>query len=382
MNTFTESFPNIVSKFSTDNNNEELNLDFNNLSNKEKQILVKLIRDNEEKLRASSNEENINEPILNKENRRFTVFPIQYQNLWDSYKKQEALFWKAEEIDFSRDYDDFQKLNKDEQHFIKMILAFFAASDGIINFNLRERFLNEVEIMEAQVTFSWQMMMENIHGLTYSLMLDNIIKDPEEKHRLFNAIDTIPSVKRMADWAFKWIESDKPFAYRVVAFAIIEGVFFSGAFAAIFWLKRYRTNGQYFLNGLIKSNEFIARDEGMHCEFGCELYKLLNRKLTKDEIYEIMDEGVNISKEFINDAIPCKLIGMNVELMSQYIEYIGDRLLTMLGYDKKYNTKNPFDWIETIGYVRKTNFFENRPSEYQSAHNNNIEKKFTKLDIF
>lgn len=377
--------------------NKDKKLNIKKLTPKEKQFLIyissifeertceikninqKIIESNENK--TEFNYDHL-EPILNKENMRFTIFPIKYPKIWELYKKQQSLFWKAEEIDFSKDYDDFKKLNADEQHFIKMVLAFFAASDGIINFNLRERFLNEVQIMEAQVAYSWQMMMENIHNENYTQMLENIVKDPKEKEKLFNAISTVQSVKLMADWAFKWIESSKSFAYRLVAFAIIEGVFFSGAFASIFWLKRYRTKGQHFLNGLIKSNEFISRDEAMHYEFACELYKLLEHKLPKEEIYKIMDEAIGISKIFTNDAIPCKLIGMNNDLMHQYIEYIGDRLLVMLGYPKKYNKENPFDFIVTMGLPRKSNFFEMRSTDYQSAYTNNIERKITRLDKF
>ena len=637
---------------------------------------------------------NSNEPILSQENRRFTIFPIKYQSIWDLYKKQQSLYWRAEEIDFSKDYDDFKKLNKDEQHFVKMILAFFAASDGIVNFNLRERFLNDVQIMEAQVAYGWQMMMESIHCVSadtqiltdhgyhkiidllekkinvwngkefsetivkytgdsvlyrakltngmkldctpnhkwfieknkydreivftnnlkvgdiiynydlpivdvedsdnfynpyihgfycgnddnnfnifitknnrqicdnifkesiqivnenngyrcdvtgkinkdkffvptnysintklkwleglcnsdkgrivydhdkfviqiinknldflhniqlmlttlgincnishnrlckndrsnnhyltlynynnlvnlgfkidkitkiqsnsrlrfnsnpeiikiqsitklkgihktfcfcennehagifngiltgqsevYSQMLENIVKNPQEKNKLFNAIENVDSVKLMAEWAFKWIESTKSFAYRLVAFAIVEGIFFSGAFAAIFWLKKYRAKGKHFLNGLIKSNEFIARDEGMHVEFACALYKLLIHKLSKEDVYVIMDEAIKIAQLFTNDAIQCKLIGMNTDLMSQYIEYIGDRLLVMLGYPKKYLKKNPLDFMETIGLSRKSNFFETRSTEYQSAHNSNNtnERKIIRLDKF
>ncbi len=341
-------------------------------------------------LMSTNNQENLRnefnydmyENILNKENKRYTIFPIKYPKLWDLYKTQQSLFWKAEEIDFSKDYDDFKKLNDDEQHFIKMVLAFFAASDGIINFNLRERFLNDVQIVEAQVVYAWQMMMENIHGDVYSQMLDNIVKNPIEKNKLFNAIETVPSVKSMADWAFKWISSTKSFAYRLIAFAIVEGIFFSGAFASIFWLKRYRAKGEHFLNGLIKSNEFISRDEGQHTLFACELYKLLEYKLPKEEVHNILDEAIQISHSFTNDAIPCKLIGMNNELMSQYIEYIGDCLLVQLEYPKKYNKKNPFDFMETIGFSRKVNFFEQRSSEYQSAHSINNERKIVRLDKF
>ena len=687
------------------NLNDPNAVDLTNLStNLDDNIAVDLTN-----LSTSNLDDNI-EPILNKENRRFTVLPIKYQSVWDLYKKQQSLFWKAEEIDFSKDYDDFKKLDEDEKHFVKMILAFFAASDGIVNFNLRERFLNDVQIIEAQTAYAWQMMMEGIHCVSgntkimtdsgyhkiidlvnkninvwngkefsetqvkytgdsvlyrvtlsngmildctpdhkwflskgnhtqlkkhtkeivftenlkindiiydynlpiidtkdidnfknpyvhgffcgngyysnnlpmiylygdrmklidyfntsivrkttsgykfcisdkinkdkyfvpinyskytkikwleglcdnngyinyctnktdtsilifntnllflqnvqlllttlgihsniktstnhknillkeinvqkydkgymlyletyyvkklgsigfnpkrlnikfnnisnhknnkikiksviklqgihktfcfceekehagifngiltgqsevYSQMLENIVKNPNERIKLFNAIETVNSVKLMAEWAFKWIESKKSFAYRLVAFAIVEGIFFSGAFAAIFWLKKYRGKGKHFLNGLIKSNEYIARDEGMHVEFACALYKLLLQKLPKDEIYSIMDEAIDIALLFTNDAIQCKLIGMNSELMSQYIQYIGDRLLVMLGYPKKYFKKNPFGFMESIGLAKKVNFFENRSTDYQSAHNpnNRTERKILRLDKF
>jgi ribonucleotide reductase beta subunit family protein with ferritin-like domain len=324
------------------------------------------------------------EPILNEENVRFTIFPIKYDSIWKSYKKQLEAFWKAEEIDFGSDHDDFTSLSSDEQEVIKMILAFFAASDGIVNFNLRERFLNEVKIMEAQVAYGFQLMMENIHNETYSLMLQNIISDPNERERLFNAIKTVPCIKSMADWAFKWIESPTSFAFRVVAFAIIEGVFFSGAFATIFWVKKYRNKGKHFMNGLIKSNELIARDEGSHVDFACLLYSLLRHKLSSKLVYNMMEEAVQISINFSNDAIKCKLIGMNAELMNQYIKYIADRLLVSLGYAKLYNVENPFDFMETIGMIRKTNFFEHRPTEYKSAygHGNTMVKKITILEDF
>jgi ribonucleotide reductase beta subunit family protein with ferritin-like domain len=657
----------------------------------------------------SDDEIDRNEPILNPKNERFTIFPIQYHSVWNMYKVQMSAFWKAEEIDFTKDYDDFLNLSSDEQHFIKMILAFFAASDGIVNFNLRERFLKDVKIIEAQVAYGFQMMMESVHCVSantkimtengysriidlhdknikvwngkqfaktkvvytgdselhrielsngmyldctpehkwfirkgnkfhpeqcrmekiftkdlligdiisnyelpvvdtkdpnlfknpyihgffcgdgtyvnkypsidlygakkdllpyfgidddkvqqtdprrlrfyitnkinkqkydvpinystntklewfegycdsdgcisnnakktataiqitsinrdflrdvqlmlttlgintnikigkkeceklmpdgkegqklytckeiyvmyvtcssvkklmdlgfspkrlqiksdlnsfeqkklltvtsitkldgihktycfneplehagifngiltgqsevYSLMLENIVKDTDEKVKLFNAIETVPSVKLMADFAFKWIESPKRFAYRAVAFAIIEGIFFSGAFAAIYWLKKYRSNGKHILNGLIKSNEFIARDEGMHVNFACLLYSLLEHKLNANDIYEMMDEAITISKSFTNDAIQCKLIGMNVELMNDYIEYIADRLIVILGYQKKYNKTNPFEFMETIGLLNKTNFFEHRPTAYSSAHTkDNVAKR-------
>lgn len=308
------------------------------------------------------------EPILNEENRRFTLYPIKYPGIFELYKKQLSAFWKAEEIDFSNDYDDYLQLNDDEKHFIEMNLAFFAASDGIVNFNLSSRFLNDIKIMEGIVAYTYQMMMENVHSEVYSLMLDNIVKEPEKRRHLFNSIETVESVKMMADWAFKWIQSEKSFAHRVIAFATIEGVFFSGAFASIFWLKKYKSSGKRFLDGLIKSNEFIARDEGLHTDFACAIYSLLNYKLKFEEVTEIISEGVEIAKNFIGDALPVRLIGMNEGMMREYIEYVADRLIVALGYQKIYNSKNPFSFMETIGMVQKTNFFETRPTEYQSAH--------------
>lgn len=316
------------------------------------------------------------EPILDPKNARFTIQPIVYQSIWDMYKKQQNCYWKAEEIDFSKDYDDFCKLSSDEQHFVEMVLAFFAASDGIVNFNIRDRFLKEIQIIEAQTAYTWQMMQEGVHNESYSQMLTNIVKDSGKREYLFNAIKNVKSVKRMADWSFKVIDSPKSFAYRLLAFAIVEGVFFSGAFAAIFWLKKYRSKGEYFMNGLIKSNEFIARDEGLHVEFAILLYSHLKHKLPKSEVHAIMNEAVEISKQFTDDAIPCKLIGMNSNLMSQYIEYIADRLLVLLKYPKLYNSTNPFEFMETIGLAKKTNFFEQRSTDYQSANNtDNINKK-------
>lgn len=324
------------------------------------------------------------EPILSEDNVRFTMFPIKYHSVYKSYKEQQSAYWKAEEIDFSGDLDDYNTLTTDEQEVIKMILAFFAASDGIVNFNLRERFLNEIKIMEAQVAYGWQLMMENIHNESYSLMLQNIISDETERNKLFNAIKTVPSIKAMADWAFKWIESSQSFAFRVVAFAIIEGVFFSSAFATIFWVKKYRNKGKHFMNGLIKSNELIARDEGTHVEFACLLYSLLKHKLSSKLVYKMMEEAVEISMKFSNDMIKCKLIGLNSDLMTQYIKYVSDRLLVALGYNKLYKVENPFDFMETIGMIRKTNFFEHRPTEYQSAHGqaNKTIRKITILEKF
>ncbi|QKF93831.1 ribonucleoside diphosphate reductase small subunit [Fadolivirus algeromassiliense] len=327
--------------------------------------------------------ENDNEPILSENMRKFTALPIQYQNIWKKYKEQLASFWKAEEIDFSNDYNDFLTLNDNEKYFVEMILAFFAASDGIVNFNLSERFTKDVKNTEILFTYQFQTMMENVHSETYSLMLDNIVKDPHKKQFLFNAIKNVESVKLMADWAFKWIESSKSFSYRVIAFAIVEAVFFSGAFAAIFWLKKYKnknrdaSKGTPFMDGLIKSNKFISRDEGMHAAFACEVYSLLKNKLPQSEVNEILKEGVIVSQKFMTDALPVKLIGMSSQSMCDYIEYIGDRLLVMLGYKKIYNKKNPFKFMETIGLNDKTNFFESRPHEYQDAHIMNKGNKST-----
>jgi ribonucleoside-diphosphate reductase beta chain len=321
------------------------------------------------------------EPILDESNSRFTMYPIQYQGLWDLYQKQLSSFWKPQEIDFSKDYEDFVELSADEQHYIKRVLAFFAASDGIVNFNLSKRFLQEIKIMEAITCYTFQMMIEGIHSETYSLMLDNLIKDPTEKDHLFQSIKTVESVKKLGDWAMHWIESDLSFAHRVVAFAVVEGIFFSGAFASIFWLKRYKSNGRLFLQGLVKSNEFIARDEGMHVQFACEIYKLLEIKLSKEAVFEIIDDGVRVAKIFMKDALPIRLLGMNSESMEQYIECVADRLSMDLGYKKMYNTPNPFVFMETIGMLGKSNFFESRPTDYQSAFNQD-NKRTTNLETF
>jgi len=321
------------------------------------------------------------EPILDESNSRFTMYPIQYQGLWDLYQKQLSSFWKPQEIDFSKDYEDFVELSADEQHYIKRVLAFFAASDGIVNFNLSKRFLQEIKIMEAITCYTYQMMIEGIHSETYSLMLDNLIKDPTEKDFFFQSIKTVESVKKLGDWAMHWIESDLSFAHRVVAFAVVEGIFFSGAFASIFWLKRYKSNGRLFLQGLVKSNEFIARDEGMHVQFACEIYKLLETKLSKEAVFTLIDDGVKVAKIFMKDALPIRLLGMNSESMEQYIECVADRLSMDLGYKKMYNTPNPFVFMETIGMLGKSNFFESRPTDYQSAFNQD-NKRTTNLETF
>jgi ribonucleotide reductase beta subunit family protein with ferritin-like domain len=310
-----------------------------------------------------NNNTNQDNYLLNPNNNRLTIYPIENNIIWNEYKKQQAAFWTAEEIDFSKDYDDFLKLNKDEQYFIKMILAFFSSSDTIVNINLLERFLNDVKIREVIVAYTWQMMMENIHSEVYSLQIDNIIKDNDEKNKLFNAVKEFPCIAEKIAWAVKWIESNESYALRLIAFVIVEGLFFSGSFCAIFWLKK-----RNIMSGLCSSNELIARDEGLHCNMAIILYKMLNNKLDPEIIYNIFDEAVNIECNFICYSLPCKILGMNSDLMIQYIKFVADRLLVDLGYDKKYNTKNPFDFMESISVEGKTNFFEARPTQYQKAN--------------
>lgn len=307
------------------------------------------------------------EPLLDTNNRRFTLFPIQHNDIWDLYQTQLAAFWKAEEVDMSKDYTDFLTLSENEQFYIKRIIAFFASSDGLINFNISTRFQSEVTCMEALVCYQFQVMMENIHSTAYSLMLDNLIKDPQEKYLLFNSMTTIPSVKTLADWALKWSESDLSFAHRLIAFACFEGIIFSGTFASIFWIKQYKGRNGAILNGLTNSNAFISRDEGMHVQFAVLLYKKLQTKLPVDVVYGIIKESVEISKNFMTEALPCKLIGMNSENMCEYIEYVADRLSVELGYEKIYKKENPYPWITQLGLSSKTNFFESRPTQYQSV---------------
>ena len=304
---------------------------------------------------------------------RYVLFPIQHSNIWAEYKKQVACFWTAEEIDLSKDLNDWVKLNHDEKFFIKNILAFFAGSDGIVLENLGKRFLSEIQIPEARCAYGFQLMMENIHSETYSLLIDNLIKDPVEKDHLFNAINTIECVSKKAHWAIRWIDDEESnFAKRLVAFACVEGIFFSGSFCAIYWLKK-----RGLMSGLTFSNELISRDEGMHTQFACLLYSMLNNKLSKETINEIIIDAVNIEMEFIIDSLPCRLIGMNSEMMSLYIEFVADRLLLQLGYNKIYNTGNPFQFMELISLENKTNFFEKRVSEYSLGRvGNNNEIKF------
>lgn len=302
------------------------------------------------------------EPILKENKDRFVLFPIQKDDIWQFYKKAQASFWTAEEIDLSQDLKDWNNLNDGERHFISHVLAFFAASDGIVNENLAENFLSEVQFTEAKFFYGFQIAIENIHSETYSLLIDTYVKDPTEKNKLFNAIETIPCVKKKADWALRWIDNGS-FAERIIAFAAVEGIFFSGSFCSIFWLKK-----RGLMPGLTFSNELISRDEGLHCDFACLLYNdhLVNQ-LPKETVTEIIRDAVEIEKEFVTDAIPVKLIGMNAELMCQYIEFVADRLLDELECDKIYNTTNPFDFMDMISLQGKTNFFEKRVAEYQKA---------------
>lgn len=302
------------------------------------------------------------EPILKEDKNRFVIFPIQHDDIWEYYKKSEASIWTAEEIDLSADYSDWEKMKDDERHFISHVLAFFAASDGIVNENLAENFLKEVQYAEAKFFYGFQIMMENIHSETYSLLIDTYIKNPAEKDKLFNALDTIDCVKKKANWALKWIESDS-FTERLIAFAAVEGIFFSGSFCSIFWLKK-----RGLMPGLTFSNELISRDEGLHCDFACHIYmEHIVNKLPKQRIYDIIIDAVEIEQEFVVDALPVSLIGMNAKLMSQYIEFVADRLLEQLGCDKYYNATNPFDFMEMISLQGKTNFFEKRVAEYQKS---------------
>ncbi|MCG9911465.1 MAG: ribonucleotide-diphosphate reductase subunit beta [Flavobacteriales bacterium] len=306
------------------------------------------------------------EPILEENKDRFVLYPIKHNDIWDYYKKAEASFWTAQEIDMVQDVTDWSaKLTEDERHFVKHVLAFFAASDGIVNENLAENFVREVQYTEAKFFYGFQIMMENIHSETYSLLIDTLIRDEAEKNSLFHAIDTLDCVKKKAQWALRWI-SKGSFAERLIAFAAVEGIFFSGSFCSIFWLKK-----RGLMPGLAFSNELISRDEGLHCDFACHLYNhhIIN-KLPQQQIIEIITNAVEIEKEFVCDALPVRLIGMNADLMTQYIEFVADRLLVELGCGKYYNSENPFDFMEYISMQNKTNFFEKRVAEYRKGGKN------------
>jgi ribonucleotide reductase beta subunit family protein with ferritin-like domain len=312
--------------------------------------------------------------LLKPNENRYVMFPIQDNDIWKMYKKQIDCFWRAEEIDFSKDLVDWAKLSTDEKYFISMVLGFFAASDGIIVENLAIRFMNDVQLAEARAFYGFQIAMENIHSETYSLMIDTFIKDRDEQMKMFQAVQNFPCIAKKANWAKRWITDNRSsFSARLVAFAVVEGIFFSSSFAAIYWIKK-----RGLMPGLTLSNEFISRDEAMHCEFAVLLYKKLQKKLAKKRVYEIIKEAVEIEKEFITDAIPCRLIGMNTKLMTQYIEFVADRMLLQLGYDKMFNTANPFDFMELISIESKVNFFERTNSEYSLA-NKSVDKD---IDVF
>ena len=318
------------------------------------------------------------ELILQEDDNRYVMFPLQDQDIWKMYKKQVDCFWRAEEIDLSKDLVHWEDLNKDEKFFISHILAFFAASDGIVLENLAARCMGEVQLSEARAFYGFQIAMENIHSETYSLLIDTYIKDREEKMTLFRAIDNFPCIKKKADWAIKWINDKRSsFATRLIAFACIEGIFFSGAFCSIFWLKK-----RGLMPGLTFSNELISRDEALHTEFAVLLYSKLNKKVNKTRVMEIIKEAVEIEKEFISEALPCRLIGMNGDLMRQYIEFVADRLSLQLGYDKIYNQSNPFDFMEMISIEGKTNFFEKRVAEYSLAEKTKSDNVFDLDDNF
>jgi len=318
------------------------------------------------------------ELLLQEDDSRYVMFPLQDQDIWKMYKKQVDCFWRAEEIDLSKDISHWESLTNEEKYFISHILAFFAASDGIVLENLAARFMGEVQLSEARAFYGFQIAMENIHSETYSLLIDTYIKDREEKMTLFKAIDNFPCIKKKADWAIKWIQDKRSsFATRLIAFACIEGIFFSGAFCSIFWLKK-----RGLMPGLTFSNELISRDEALHTEFAVLLYSKLNKKVNKSRVMEIIKEAVEIEKEFISEALPCRLIGMNGDLMCQYIEFVADRLSLQLGYDKIYNKSNTFDFMDMISIEGKTNFFEKRVSEYALAEKTKTEDVFELSDDF
>jgi ribonucleotide reductase beta subunit family protein with ferritin-like domain len=321
---------------------------------------------------------NVPEPLLTEDDSRYVMFPIKDQEVWDMYKKQVDCFWRVEEVDLSKDVAHWDALNSDERHFVSMILAFFAASDGIVLENLGARFMNEVQLAEARAFYGFQIAMENIHSQMYSQLIETYISDREQKHKLFNAIENFDCIKRKADWAKKWIGDNRSsFATRLVAFACVEGILFSGAFCSIFWLKK-----RGLMPGLTFSNELISRDEALHTEFAVLLHNKLIRKASKAKVYEIIKEAVEIEKTFITEALPCRLIGMNADLMKQYIEFIADRLTVQLGFDKIYGSTNPFDFMELISVESKTNFFESRVSEYALADKTKTDNIFNMSDDF
>jgi ribonucleoside-diphosphate reductase subunit M2 len=315
---------------------------------------------------------NVLEPLLSPDDNRFVMFPIKHDDVWKMYQKQVDCFWRPEEIDLTKDVSHWESLTSDERYFLSMILAFFAASDGIVLENLAMRFMNDVQLSEARAFYGFQIAMENIHSHTYSLLIETYIRDKDEKHRLFHAIDNFPCIKKKADWSQKWIHDNRSsFATRLVAFACVEGIFFSGAFCSIYWMKK-----RGLMPGLTFSNELISRDEALHCEFAILLYSKLLKKMSKSRIHEIIKEAVEIETEFICDALPCRLIGMNSQMMTQYIQFVADRLCVQLGYEKIFSVVNPFDWMELISLESKTSFFERRNDAYALANKSGAEEAF------
>jgi len=312
---------------------------------------------------------NKQEPILTENPGRFVIFPIQHDDIWQMYKKHESTFWTAEEIHLTEDLQDWEKLSDNERHFIKNVLAFFAASDGIVNENIAENFVREVQYTEAKFFYGFQIMMENIHSETYSLLINTYIKDSTERDYLFNAIDNIPAVKKKAEWALRWVDNGS-FAERLIAFAAVEGIFFSGSFCSIFWLAK-----RGIMKGLSFSNELISRDEGLHCDFACLLYNQhIVNKLDKSILEKIITDAVVIEKEFVTESLPVGLIGMNADLMCEYIEFVADRLLVSLGNPRVYNAKNPFPFMEMLSLQGKTNFFERKVGDYSKSGVSNGEQ--------
>ena len=355
-------------------------VEVNNMENNSELLnKIKILEDEikELKINKEISKEEKSEPLLSEEENRYVIFPIRNDEIWRMYKKAEANFWTTEELDLSKDLKDFNdKLNDNEKYFIENVLAFFAASDGIVNENLVERFCNEVKVLEAKFFYGFQIAMENIHSETYSLLIDTYVKDINKKNKLLNAIEEIPSVKKKAEWALKWIsDKNSSFGTRIIAFAAVEGIFFSGSFCSIFWLKK-----RGLMPGLCHSNELISRDEGLHTEFAVLMYSMLQDKPDKEVVLEIIKEAVELEKEFITESLPCDLIGMNKNLMKQYIEYVSDRLLLMLGLEKIYNVTNPFDWMELISVQGKTNFFEKRVGEYANIVNSDNKDNVFSLD--
>ena len=321
---------------------------------------------------------NVNEPLLNPDDNRFVMFPIKYEDIWQMYKKQVDCFWRAEEIDLTKDPGHWETLTQEEKYFLSMILAFFAASDGIVLENLGLRFMNDVQISEARAFYGFQIAMENIHSQTYSLLIETYIKDVEEKDKLFRALENFECIKKKGDWAQKWIKDNRSgFATRLIAFACVEGIFFSGAFCSIYWMKK-----RGLMPGLTFSNELISRDEALHCEFAVLLYSKLVNKVKKTKVHEIIKEAVEIETEFICQALPCRLIGMNSQLMTQYIQFCADRLCVQLGYEKIYNSCNPFDFMELISLEGKVNFFERYNDSYALATKTKDDSTFELTEDF